>query len=170
MSRFSAVLESQVAQLSGAPVTTTVNGYVGALVGGASANFKLRRAKVGMRAGVGAITGQQITLAMFRQSVRASGTGVANAVGQALDPRGAASAIGGLDSTTATTIGTTGPTLSANKIDEFSFNTQVGLDLPWEFQEEFICDQGTANGLAFVIIGNALPASSLLTLALEWEE
>jgi hypothetical protein len=44
------------------------------------------------------------------------------------------------------------------------------LDLPYEFLEELICDQGTANGIAFVNIGNALPAAHLFTLALEWEE
>jgi hypothetical protein len=50
------------------------------------------------------------------------------------------------------------------------FNTQSTLDLPYEFLEELICDQGTANGIAFVNIGNALPAAHLFTLALEWEE
>jgi hypothetical protein len=44
------------------------------------------------------------------------------------------------------------------------------MDIPAELLEEWICDQGTANGLAFVNIGNALPASHLYVLSVEWEE
>jgi len=42
--------------------------------------------------------------------------------------------------------------------------------VPYELLEEWTCDQGTANGIAFVNTGNALPASHLFTLSLEWEE
>lgn len=170
MSRYVAVLESQVAQLAGLPVTTTVNGYVGAVIGGAACAPKIRRLGFGFRAGVGAPTSQQITIGLYRQTVRAAGTGVANAVGQNLDPRNPASSSGGLDSTTATTIGTTGPTLNANKIGEVTFNTQQAIDRPYDYIEEFIVDQGVANGIAFVNLGNALPASHLLTIEVEWEE
>lgn len=169
MSRYSIVAESQVAQPAGVNSTVTVNGVIGALVAGASCNFKLRRLKVGFRAGAGAITATQISLALYRQTVRAVGTGLANAAGANLDTNGPASAISGFDVSTGPTLGTTGWTLTT-KLDEWSINTQIGLDLPWEGPEELWCPQGTANGLALVIIGNALPASALCTLGIEWEE
>lgn len=170
MGRFAATAESQAAQPAGAPVTTTFNGYFFGIRGGAAANFKLRRLKVGVRAGASVPTSQQVTVQLQRQTVAAVGTGITLATaGTNLDPRGAASAIAGFDITTAATAGTTGPTLTSI-IDKFSFNTQSMLDLPWEFLEEVICDQGTANGLALVNIGNALPASHLFTVGAEWEE
>lgn len=170
MGRFSAVVESQAAQPAGTPVTTTFNGYFAAVVAGSAANFKLRRLFVGVRAGGSAPTSQQMSIAVYRQTVRVVGTGFSTVTGNNLDPRGAATAITGIDVTTAATAGTTGPTLGANKLREWSFNTQTGLDIPYEFLEEFICDQGTANGLALVNIGNALPASHLYTVDAEWEE
>jgi hypothetical protein len=170
MSRFSATVESQAALPAGVPSGLTFNGYFAALVAGASANFKLRRAKIGVRAGASVPTSQQVTIGVYRQTVRVVGTGFSTVTGIALDPRGAASAITGVDVTTAAAAGTTGPTIGGNAIDKFTFNTQSAWDVPYELLEEFICDQGTANGLAFVNLGNALPASHLYTLALEWEE
>ncbi len=170
MARFGAAVESQTAQPAGLPVTTTFNGYFAAVVAGASQNFKLRRVKVGVRAGASVPTSQQMTIRIYRQTVRVVGTGFSTTVDQNLDPRGAASQITGVDITTAATAGTTGPTLGANPLVEFSFNTQAGLDLPWEMLEELICDQGTANGLAFVNFGNALPAAHLFTLDVEDEQ
>lgn len=170
MSRFGATGESQAAQPAGLPATTTFNGYFGALVAGASANYKLRRLTLGVRAGATVPTSQQVTVALYRQTVRVVGTGFGTATGVALDPRGAATAITGLDITTAATAGTTGPTIAATSIKKYSFNTQSAFDLPYEMLEELICDQGTANGIAFVNIGNALPASHLFTIDVEWEE
>jgi hypothetical protein len=170
MSRYKAVVESQAAQLAGLPVTTTFNGYFAAVVAGASANFKIRRLVMGVRAGAAVPTSQQMSVALFRQTVRVSGSGFSTVAGIAMDPRGAATAITGIDVTTAATAGTTGPTLGASKMGEITFNTQSGYDGPWEFLEELICDQGTANGIAFVNIGNALPAAHLFTIDLEWEE
>lgn len=171
MSRFSAAVESQAAQPAGLPATTTFNGYWAALVAGASANLKLRRLLIGVRAGGSVPTSQQMTLAIYRQTVRVVGSGFSTVVGGALDPRSAASAITGIDVTTAATAGTTGPTLAATPLVKLpSFNTQTGLDIPAEFMEEWVCDQGTANGLAIVNIGNALPASHLFTLDAIWEE
>lgn len=170
MGRFMAAVESQTAQLAGTPVTTTFNGYFAAVVAGASANFKLRRVILGVRAGASVPTSQQMTVAIYRQTVRVVGTGFTTITGQALDPRGAATAITGVDVTTATTAGTTGPTIGANPLARLSFNTQSAMDVPAELLEEWICDQGTANGIAFVNIGNALPASHLFTLTTEWEE
>ena len=170
MGRFRMTAESQTAQAAGAPVTTTFNGYFAAIMAGASANFKLRRLWIGVRAGASVPTSQQMTIAAFRQTVACAGTGTTTVVGLNMDPRGTASVITGLLVTTATTSGTTGPTIGANPLDKWSFNTQSGLDIPYEFLEEFICDQGTANGLALVNTGNALPASHLFTVSAEWDE
>jgi hypothetical protein len=170
MGRFKAAVESQAAQPAGTPSGTTFNGYFAAVVAGASANFKLRRAMIGVRAGATVPTSQQMTVAIYRQTVRVVGTGFSTVTGQNMDPRGAATAITGLDVTTAAAAGTTGPTIGSNPLDRITLNTQSSQDVPWELIEEFICDQGTANGLAFVNIGNALPASHLFTLSLEWEE
>jgi hypothetical protein len=170
MGRFAGAIESQVAQTSGVNATTTVNGYVGGVRAGASQNFKLRRLILGTRGPSGVPNSQQITIGVYRQTVAAVGTGITLATaGFNLDPRGGASAIAGLDVTTATTIGTTGPTLT-NKMFEFTFNSQSPYDIPAEYLEEWICDQGTANGFALVILGVALPASHLLTASFEWEE
>jgi len=170
MSRFGVAVESQTAQPAGLPVTTTFNGYFAALVAGASQNFKLRRLKIGVRAGASVPTSQQMSVAIYRQTVRVVGTGFSTVVDLNLDPRGATSQITGMDVTTAAAAGTTGPTIGANPLAKFSFNTQAGLDLPWEMLEEMICDQGIANGLAFVNIGNALPAAHLFTLDAEDEQ
>lgn len=169
MGRFNGAFESQTAQLSGAPVTTTFNGYFGAVVAGAAANFKLRRLRFGIRA-AGVPTSQQVTIGIYPQTVRVVGTGFSTRVGRNMDPRGAASAITGIDFTTAATAGTTGPTIAANAFDEVTFNTQSGYDIPFEMLEELICDQGTANGFAFVNLGNTLPTGHLITAAFEWEE
>jgi hypothetical protein len=170
MGRFAATAESQTAQAAGAPAGTTFNGYFFGVRGGAAANFKLRRLIVGVRAGASVPTSQQMSLQIQRQTVAAAGTGISLAqAGGALDPRGAASAISGYDITTAAAAGTTGVTLTT-VLYKFSFNTQSAMDIPYEFLEECICDQGTANGLALVNIGNALPASHLFTVTVEWEE
>jgi hypothetical protein len=169
MGRFSATAESLAALAAGVPSGTTFNGFFASLHAGAAANYKLRRILLGIRAGASVPTSQQMTVAIYRVTARTSGTGFSTTTGTNLDPRGAASAITGLDVTTATTAGTSGPTLGslARKI---SFNTQSAFDVPFEMLEEFICDQGVANGLGFVNIGNALPASHLFTLDTEWEE
>jgi len=169
MARFSGAVESQAAQLAGAPAGTTFNGYFAAIVAGASANFKLRRAIIGVRAGASVPTSQQLTVGLYRQTVRAVGTGLSNVAGIALDPRSTADPTSGIDVTTAAAAGTTGPTIGANPLHKFSFNSQSGMDIPAELLEEWVCDQGTANGLAFVNVGNALPTAHLYTLSLEWE-
>lgn len=169
MGRFRAAVESQAAQAAGSPSGTTFNGYFAALVAGASANFKLRRIIIGVRAGASVPTSQQMTVEIRRQTVRAAGTGFSTTTGNNMDPRGAATAITGIDITTAAAAGTTGPT-AGTVLGKLSFNTQAAFDVPFEMLEELICDQGTANGIAFVNMGNALPASHLFTLDLEWEE
>jgi hypothetical protein len=126
---------------------------------------------IGVRAGATVPTSQQMTVAIYRQTVRVVGTGFSTVTGQNMDPRGAATAITGLDVTTAAAAGTTGPDDRLEPAGPDHASTpSPAQDIPYELLEEFICDQGTANGLAFVNIGNALPASHLFTLDLEWEE
>lgn len=170
MSRYTGAIESQTAQLAGVPSGTTFNGYFAAIVAGASANFKTRRVVLGVRAGVGAPTSQQVTVGIYRQTVRAVGTGFSTRVMQNKDPRGTASVITGIDFTTAASAGTTGPTIAANPHYELTWNVQAQYDFPMEFLDELTCDQGTANGWAFVNLGNALPAGELFTLTLDEEE
>jgi hypothetical protein len=170
MSRYRMTVESQTAQAAGTPSGTTFNGYFASIMAGASANFKFRRCFVGVRAGASVPTSQQMTIGLYRQSVAVAGTGYTLTAGLNKDPRGTASVIGGLGVTTAASAGTTGPTIGANAMDKWSFNTQTGLDIPYEFLDELICDQGTANGWALVNLGNALPASHLFTVAADWEE
>jgi hypothetical protein len=170
MGYFGAPVESQTGQLAGMPVTTTFNGYFAAIVAGAAANYKLAEVKVGVRAGAVVPTSQQYTIGVFRQTVRVVGTGFSTVTGLNLDPRGAATAITGVDITTAATAGTTGPTIGANAIDKITLNTQSGWDVVWTPPIELICDQGTANGIAFVNIGNTLPAGHLIVLSPYWLE
>jgi hypothetical protein len=170
MGRFRMTAESQTAQLAGTPSGTTFNGYFAAVCAGAAQNFKLRRLFIGVRAGASVPTSQQMTVAAYRQTVIPTSTGFTTVVGLNKDPRGNVSTIAGLLITTATAANTTGPTIGANALDKWSFNTQIGLDIPYEFLDEFICDQGTANGLALVNIGNALPSAHLFTVAADWEE
>jgi hypothetical protein len=58
----------------------------------------------------------------------------------------------------------------ANYSYEVSFNTQSGVDLPWELLEELYCSGASGNGFAFFNVGNALPSSHLYTMSAEWEE
>jgi hypothetical protein len=118
MARYGASILSQAAQLSGVNATTTVNGYLGYWGGSATSGFRLRRLQLGVIAGAGVPTSQQISIGIYRQTVAPAGTGLAAAVlGQPLEtwtPQ--TDPTTGIIATTATTIGTTGPTLAANPI------------------------------------------------------
>ncbi|NUS53827.1 MAG: hypothetical protein HOV66_03040 [Streptomycetaceae bacterium] len=170
MARYGASILSQAAQLSGAPSGTTVNGYMGYWGAGSSAGFRLRRMQIGVIAGASVPTSQQISVGVFRQTVAPAGTGIASAIpGQAMEIWTPTDPTAGLFAITATTIGTTGPTIATNPITVLPLNTQSTLDLPYEFVEELICNSGTANGFAFVNIGNTLPASHQIRLSVEIE-
>ena len=167
MARYSTQGVSQTTQLAGVNSTTTVNGYIGYWGGSATAGFRLRRLKLGVRTTTAVVpTSQQISVAIYRQTVAPAGTGLAAAVlGQPLEtwtPQTDPTV--GLIVTTATTIGTTGPTLAANPIDTLTFNSQSYLDVPYDYIEEMVSAIGTANGLAFVNIGNTLPAGHFITI------
>lgn len=171
MARYGATLLSQAAQLSGVNATTTVNGYLGYWGASATSGYRLRRLQLGVIAGGTVPTSQQISVGIYRQTVAPAGTGLAAAVlGQPYEtwtPQTDPTV--GIIATTATTIGTTGPTLAANPIAVVPYNTQSTLDLPYEFMEELVCAIGTANGFAFVNIGNTLPATHSIRLNVEVE-
>ncbi len=171
MARYSASIVSQTAQLAGMNATTTVNGYIGYLGAGSTAGFRLRRVTLGVRTTSASVpTSQQYTIEIHRQTVAPAGTGLAAAVvGQALETWVPTDPTAGMIATTATTIGTTGPTVTATAIKTLTLNTQTGWDYPFEFLEELVCGSGTANGFAFVNIGNTLPAGHLVTVDAEWE-
>jgi hypothetical protein len=171
MARYSTRIVSQTAQLAGVNATTTVNGYIGYWGGSATSGFRLRRVTLGVRAGASVPTSQQISVAIYRQTVAPAGTGLAAAVlGQPLETHTPQTdPTTGMIATTATTIGTTGPTLAANPLTELTFNTQSAMDVPFEFMEEMVCAIGTANGIAFVNIGNTLPAAHFIVINAEIE-
>jgi len=171
MARFTAAVESQATQAAGTPSGTTFNGYFAWVPAAANTGLKLRRAKIGLRAGAAVPTSQQYTIAVYAQTVAPAGTGFAAGVTNPLD--GAMNDVGasaGLSVTTAAAAGTTGPTIGANALDKITLNTQSAADVPWEFIEELTCAKGTANGFAFVNIGSALPSGHLFVLSVEWEE
>jgi hypothetical protein len=171
MARYGATLLSQAAQLSGVNATTTVNGYLGYWGASATSGYRLRRLQLGVIAGGSVPTSQQISVGVYRQTVAPAGTGLAAAVlGQPYEtwtPQTDPTV--GIIATTATTIGTTGPTLAANPVAVIPLNTQSTLDIPYEFMEELICAIGTANGFAFVNIGNTLPGSHSIRMNVEIE-
>lgn len=130
----------------------------------AAANFKLRRALLGSGTTTAVVpTNQQLTIGIFRATAR--GTQTATVAALANDPRSVAPQSAGADTTWSVQ-----PTLAANSIIRIPLNTQATLDTAWEFNDELICDQGTANGLCFQNLTNAVPAGHVITLNAEIEE
>ncbi len=171
MARYGTRVVSQTAQLAGAPSGLTVNGYIGYWGASATAGFRLRRVKVGVRTTTASVPiSQQLEVAVFRQTVAPAGTGlVAAQLGEAFEIWTPADPTVGAIVTNATAIGTTGPTINANPLAAVTANTQGYEDVPWEFMEEIVCNKGTANGIAFVNIGQTLPAAHFIVLDIEVE-
>lgn len=157
MARFAVTQQSTAALASG--------GAIGYLVPTSTVGYKLRRMTLGVVAGATTPTSQQLVVAIARITTAGVGAATAgNAVGK-LDPNTAAA-----NTAWNLSYATTPPVLSANDQFQAGFNSQSGVDLPWELLEEFIVAAGTNSGLAFVNRNNALPASHSLVLSLEWEE
>ncbi len=172
MARYSQSFESQTTQLGGVNATTTVNGYVGYWGASATVGFRMRRLVLGVRTTTGVVpTSQQVGCAIHRQTVAPAGTGLAAAVlGQPFELQTAQTdPTTGVIVTTATTIGTTAPTIAAVPLAKFNFNTQNSWDVPFELLEELTCNLGTANGLAFVSMYNTLPTNHIMTFTVEIE-
>jgi hypothetical protein len=125
--------------------------------------FKLRRVTVGVLAGTGAPTSQQIELGIAR-ATNAGTTPGGTVTPAKMDPNSAAASC-----TFATTYATP-PTVTSPDQYKVAFNSQSGVDLPWELLEEFIVAASTNAGLAFINRTNALPAAHKLVLTVEWEE
>lgn len=166
MARFLTTVESTTAIVATAPSGANANQLFGNFVAGASAGYKLRRITLGVRAGTGAPTSQQLTVALVRTTAR--GTATATNAPKAMDPNSLqTSSITGMD-TAWSAVPTA--TWTAPYLYEVSFNSQSGVDLPFELLEELICSSGTANGIALINVGNALPTAHLFSCSVEHEE
>lgn len=129
----------------------------------ATTGFKLRRVTLGVVAGTSVPTSQQLTVGINRVTTAGTTPG-GGMTPNKLDPNSAAAG-----STFKTTYATP-PTTTTDDAYRVSFNSQSGVDLPWELLEEFVVTLGTANGLAFINRDNALPASHSYVLSVEFEE
>lgn len=165
MARFTSFVVSSAALVATAPSAGNANALFANLNASATAGYKLRRVTLGVIAGTGAPTSQQVTVAIVRTTGR--GTATTTVAPNALDPNSIqTSSITGLD-----TAWSTVPTaVWATHLYKVTFNTQSGVDLPFELLEELVCGTGVANGLAFTNQTNALPTSHSYTLTCEHEE
>lgn len=169
MARYFATVESAAAiPGSSAPTGSTANSLFAVLVGSTTMPLKVRRITCGVRAGIGAPTSQQMTIAIIRTTVR--GTATTTNPAKPMDGSNTSTAFGlGLD-VAWSTVPTA--TWTAPYFDEYPFNTQGTLDLPFELLEELTIAPAAsnANGLAFFNVGNALPTSHIYAMRVEWEE
>lgn len=166
MARFMSTVESAAAIVATAPSGANANQLFANLVASANAGYKLRRLTIGVRAGVGAPTSQQLTVALVRTTAR--GTATTTNAPKALDPNSLqTSSITGLD-VAWSAVPTA--TWTAPYFYEVSFNSQSGVDLPAELLEEWIVGVGAGNGFGFINVGNALPTAHVLTMSVEHEE
>lgn len=165
MARFTATVESSAALVATAPSGANANALFAAIVAGSSQRFRLRKLIFGVRAGASAPTSQQLTVAAVRTTAR--GTATTTVTPSKTDTQTGASQITGVD-----TAWSAVPTAvwTAPYLYEWSFNSQSGVIDLIEAPDEISCPLGTANGIAFINVGNALPASHLYTATLVWEE
>ena len=129
----------------------------------AGAGGKLRRITAGVLAGTGAPTSQQVEIGIAR-TTNAGTTPGGSVTGAKLDANTAAASM--LFHTTYATP----PTVTSPDFYKVAFNSQSGVDLPAELLEEWQIAAGTTDGFAFINRTNALPASHLFVLSVEWEE
>lgn len=133
------------------------------LMASANNGFKLRRVTLGVVAGTSTPTSQQLVIGINRVTT-AGTTPTTGMTPVKLDPNSAAAG------TVFNTAYATPPTLGTADMYRAAFNSQSGVDLPWELLEELVVSAGTANGLVFINRVNALPASHSLVLSAEFEE
>lgn len=167
MARYLTTVESSTALVATAPSGGTANALFASLQAGTALNYRLRRLTLGVRAGTGAPTSQQVTVALVRTTARGTATTTRAPVG--LDQPGGTPNSPGLD-VAWSAVPTA--TWTAPYFYETSFNTQSGVDLPFELLEEMlvIAAASSANGIALINVGNALPTAHLYTATLEFEE
>ena len=155
MSRYAAQIKSTAA--------LAVDTEFAWLMSPSGSGFKLRRVTLGVVAGATTPTSQQVTVGINRVT-SAGTTPTAGMTPAKLDPNSPAAAAVWNSAYSAA------PTKTSADQYRVSFNSQSGVDLPWEALEEFIVAAGTANGLTFINRDNALPASHSYVLSAEWEE
>jgi len=165
MARYATNIESAAAIVATAPTGATANALFANLNASATAGYKLRRVTLGVIAGTGAPTSQQVSVGFVRTTAR--GTATTTLTPSKLDPGSPAAAITGLD-TAWSTVPTA--TWTPPYLYQVTFNSQSGVDLPFELLEEMVCAIGVANGIAFINLDNQLPASHKFTAAFEHEE
>jgi hypothetical protein len=167
MARFLSTVTSSAALVATAPSGATANALFANLNASATAGYKLRRITIGVVAGATVPTSQQLSVALVRTTAR--GTATSTFAPKAMDPNSVQTAgITGLDtawSTVPTATWTAGAWMY-----QIPFNSQSGVDLPYEMLEELVCGTGVANGIAFINTVNALPASHSYVLTVEHEE
>lgn len=166
MARFTTTVQSAAALPTTTPTGGTAGQLFAVLSASASSGFKLRRITLGTIAGSGAPTSQQVAVALVRTTAR--GTPTTTYTPNPMDLNGPVSAIAGIDTTWSAV-----PTVASWAAPYFwqiPFNDQSTGDLPWEVPEDLVVPKGAGNGLAFINIGNALPAGTSYLMALEHEE
>ncbi len=167
MARFTSTVTSAAAIVATAPSGATANALFANLNASATAGYKLRRITLGVIAGASVPTSQQLCVALVRTTAR--GTATTTFAPKALDPNSLqTAAITGLDTAWSTV--PTATWTSGNWMYQIPFNSQSGVDLPYELLEELVCGTGVANGIAFINTANALPASHSYVLTVEHEE
>jgi len=165
VARYVSTVESVAAIVATAPTGATANALFANLNASATTGYKLRRVTLGVIAGTGAPTSQQLSVGLVRTTAR--GTATTTLTPTKLDPNSAAAGITGLD-TAWSTVPTA--TWTPPYLYTVTFNSQSGVDLPFELLEEMVCATGVANGIAFINLDNTIPTSHKLTLACEHEE
>lgn len=129
---------------------------IASIVPGASANFKLIQLILGVANSGGAITDFEVAVGVNRGSAR--GTQSTSLTPGKADPNSAAAGITGVDSAW-----TIQPTLAAQDLDIYSFNSRGGLVLNFAV-DDIVSTTGTANPIILVQRSGApLPASHYIT-------
>lgn len=129
----------------------------------AGVGCKLRRITLGVVAGAAVPTSQQLVVGLVRTTNAGTTPGTAIATNK-MDPNSAAASCLLIPSYA------TPPTVAAADAYRVPFNSQSGVDLPFELLEEFVIGAGTTDGIAFINRDNALPALHKLVISMEWEE
>lgn len=175
MARYIAAIESPTAVPTSAPSGAVPGMLWGHVLGNSSTGgiAKIRRLTLGVRAGTGAPTSQQVTVGLIRTTAR--GTQTTTVAWQGLEGYTAVTPVAspGVDTAWTTPPTPLGGSWVAPWFYEVSFNTQAAVDLPFELLEELMIQPGGSSstylGLALVNIGNALPTAHLYTASVEVE-
>lgn len=167
MARFTSTVTSAAAIVATAPTGGTANALFANLNASATCGYKLRRITIGVIAGAGVPTSQQVNVALVRTTAR--GTATTTFAPKPMDPNSLqTSSITGLDTAWSTV--PTATWTSGAWFYQIPFNSQSSADLPFEMLEEMVCGIGVANGIAFINTDNPLPASHAFKLTVEHDE